>query len=278
MAKKIIIVGGDKRISYLYSMLKGDGYNVNTALSAQNPHIDYEQLKTADVLILGMPSSRDGINVFSPETDKSPMSLEHIIKNFGGGIILGGMLPSGVHSYISDRTKCIDYAKLDDLMMFNAISTAEGTVSVIINNTDTTICSSNIIVIGNGKCGKVIAKMLSGLGAKITVTARKSYDLAYIEAMGLNYCHSSNITPLLPCADVIVNTVPFALIKPSDYKLIKKDAFLVDIASLPGYIDKNLCKKYSIKYEHALSLPGKTAPKSAGLAIYKAIEPYINQH
>ncbi len=272
----IITIGGDKRISYLYSLLKDSGYNVNCALSAQNPYIDYNQLQNADILILGIPASRDGINVFAPEAKYSTISLEHIIKSFGGKKIIGGMLPAIVYECKKGDIDLIDYAKLDDLMMLNAISTAEGTIDVIIKNTDTTICSSNIIVIGNGKCGKVISKMLAGLGAKVTVTARKSSDFAYIEAMGLNYCHSSNISSILSSADVIVNTVPFNLISPDDYKLIKKDAFLVDIASMPGYIDKNLCEKNSLKYEHALSLPGKTAPKSAGCAIYKAIQPYIN--
>lgn len=272
----IITIGGDKRIFYLYSLLKDGGYNVNSALSAQNPYIDYNQLKNADILILGIPASRDGINVFAPEAKDSIISLEHIINNFDGKKIIGGMLPPIVYESKKYGIDLIDYAKLEDLMIFNAISTAEGTIDVIIKNTDTTICSSNIVVIGNGKCGKVISKMLAGLGAKVTVTARKNTDFAYIEAMGLNYCHSSDISSLLPYADVIVNTVPFKLIAPEDYKLIKKDAFLVDIASMPGYIDKNLCEKYSLKYEHALSLPGKTSPKSAGCAIYKAIKPYIS--
>ena len=276
MENNIIIIGGDKRIFYLYSLLKDDGYTVSSALSALNPDIDYNQLQNADIIIFGIPASRDGITVFAPEANNSNTGLEHIINNFDGKKIIGGMLPNIFYESKKDGIDLIDYAKLEDLMIFNAISTAEGTIDVIIKNTDTTICSSNIVVIGNGKCGKVISKMLAGLGAKVTVTARKSTDFAYIEAMGLNYCHSSEISSLLPDADIIVNTVPFNLIAPDDYKLIKKDAFLVDIASMPGYIDKDLCKKYSLKYDHALSLPGKTAPKSAGCAIYKAIKPYIN--
>lgn len=271
MKKSILILGGDKRIEYLYDFLYNDGFNVEGMLNGLNRSLDYKVLRSADILILGMPVSRDKVSVYAPSCPETTAYLKEIVSNFGGTKILGGVLPEAVFENAGKETLCIDYSELEDLMMLNAISTAEGAIEVVMKNTDFTICSSNVIIIGNGRIGKVLAKMLSGLGARVTVTARSEKDFAYIEAMGYDFCHNENISQIIPMADVIINTVPHTLLSFADYKLIKKDAFAIDLASMPGYIDKDLCKANSIKFEHALSLPGRAAPKSAAYAIYRAI-------
>ncbi len=275
MENNILILGGDKRIEYLYDYLNNDGFNVTGMLSSKNPYLDYSALKNADILIFGMPASRDKISVYAPFCPENSAYLAKIVSAFEGTKILGGVLPPVIYENATNGTACIDYSELEELMILNAISTAEGAIEVIMKNTDFTLCSSNVIIIGNGRIGKVLAKMLTGLGANVTVTARKEKDFAYIEAMGLKFHHSENISQILPQADVVINTVPHTLLSEADYKLIKKDAFAVDLASMPGYIDKNQCKANSIKFEHALALPGIAAPKSAGYAIYRAILPYL---
>ncbi len=275
MNNKIVILGGDLRITHLYKYLYNNGFNVTSFLNGINDDISDFALKNADTLILGMPVSRDKETLYAPLYTKSSVKLTDIMKNFRGSKVFGGVLPPVLYETACKDTRLIDYSKIESLMVLNAISTAEGAIEVIMKNTDFTLCSSNVLVIGNGRIGKIISKMLAGIGAKVTTTARKGEDFAYIESMGLDFEHSENLSKVLPKADVIVNTVPHRIIKDDDYRLIKKGSFIIDLASMPGYINKDLCKLNSIKFEHALSLPGKSAPKSAGYAIYKAILPYL---
>ena len=41
---------------------------------------------------------------------------------------------------------------------------------------------------------------------------------------------------------------------------VKKDAFIIDLASHPGGVDKQAVKELGIQFNWALSLPGKVSP------------------
>ena len=53
---------------------------------------------------------------------------------------------------------------------------------------------------------------------------------------------------------------------------IKKDAFIIDLASKPGGTDINYAKQKGINTVWALSLPGKTAPVTAGKIIKETVD------
>ena len=55
------------------------------------------------------------------------------------------------------------------------------------------------------------------------------------------------------------------------------NALVIDLASAPGGVDYEAAKRLSIKAVHALSLPGKAAPKSAGIIIKNAVYNMIRE-
>src|SRR5690606_6069962 len=71
---------------------------------------------------------------------------------------------------------------LDDeaFAVLNSIPSAEGAIQRAMENTDITIHGSQSLVLGYGRLGKTLARMLKGIGANVTVAARKDYDLAWI--------------------------------------------------------------------------------------------------
>ncbi len=282
MENKIIILGGDSRMDYLYMYLAGDGLNVcrllgnkNTEKNNTEDKFDISHISGADIIILGMPASYDGINVSAPFADIK-VSLADIADSFGGRTIFGGVLPKSFCERAElNGINCTDYSKTESLMVYNAISTAEGAILTAMQNTPFTVCGSKCLVTGYGRIGKILAQMLKGLGAEVTVSARKDSDFAYILSNGLKCADSQNIKTALTDKNIIFNTVPHNLINNEYYRLINKDALIIDLASKPGYINKELCGKYGIKNVHALALPGKTAPQSAGYAIYKTVKKVI---
>ena len=55
------------------------------------------------------------------------------------------------------------------------------------------------------------------------------------------------------------------------------NALVIDLASMPGGVDFSAAKRLNIKTVHALSLPGKVAPKSSGIIIKNAVYNIIRE-
>ena len=113
---------------------------------------------------------------------------------------------------------------------------------------------------GFGRIGKVLSKMLSGIGAKVYCEARKNEDIAWIKAYGYEPIHLNDLDKHLGMFDIIINTIPFQILDNDRLDLLKKDIVIIDLASNPGGVDRKAAKEKNIKLVWALSLPGKVAP------------------
>ena len=153
----------------------------------------------------------------------------------------------------------------------NAVPTAEGAIELAISETPITIRSSNCLVLGYGKVGKVLAHSLQALGAKTHVAARKYADLAFIESHG---CHPLTIRETLARLgefDIIFNTVPALILDADGLKKIPRSTLIIDLASKPGGVDFEVAKELGLRVIWALSLPGRIAPVTAGTIIKDTI-------
>lgn len=69
----------------------------------------------------------------------------------------------------------------------------------------------------------------------------------------------------------MLNTVPALIFDEQLLMNTDKDTLFIDLASKPGGIDKAAATSFDIDVIHALGLPGKTAPKTAGIIIKNTI-------
>lgn len=136
----------------------------------------------------------------------------------------------------------------------------------------TTIFGLDVLIIGYGRISKVLSRTLASLGANVTVSARKFSDLAWIEANGYHPAHTNALEEVIGNVQLIVNTVPAAVLNEELLSQVRKGCLLIDLASKPGGIDFNTANKLGLKAIWALSLPGKVAPISAGKIIYDTIQ------
>jgi len=165
------------------------------------------------------------------------------------------------------QKKLIEIADLDEIAVPNSIPTAEACLQMAMEKLPITIHGSNSVVIGFGRCGKTLARMLHALGAKTTVCARKPGDLARIKEMGLNAVTFDRLIEILPQADLIINTVPIQVLTEKRLNAVNKEALIIDIASAPGGTDFQAAEKLGIQAILTPSLPGLVAPKTAGLIL-----------
>ena len=188
-------------------------------------------------------------------------------------VAVGGMITPELKALFGD--KCVgifDYFKREELIVKNVIPTVEGAISIAINETPITIHGSKCLITGYGRIGKYLSKILKSLGADVWVSARKNEDFAWIELNGYEYIKTSEISKKADKFDIVFNTVPYMVLNDEFIDNMDKDSIIIDLASKPGGTDINYAKQKGIKTIWALSLPGKTAPVTAGKIIKETIE------
>ena len=85
--------------------------------------------------------------------------------------------------------------------------TAEGAIKLAIENTDCTLWKSRVLVIGNGRVGKILAERLKALGAYVTVSARKPADFGLLSALGFDYINTEHLNLKPIDYNIVFNTV-----------------------------------------------------------------------
>lgn len=275
MKTSFAVIGGDKRQSYLAEMLLHEGSSVH---SFGNPFLKCVSsldtaLQNADILLLPFPISTDGVYLNSPENYEIPLSdllkraSEHGIKSVFGGAIK----PAVSENAEKLGLKLIDYGKNESLLLGNALCTAEGAIEIAMRELPITVHGAKAVVIGYGRIGKMLAAKLKVLGAEVSAVARKQADRTLIECNGITPYPFEHLESALKSADLIYNTVPSPVIGESVLRSVPSDALIIDLASSPGGVDGSAAKKAGVRVIWALSLPGKTCPKSAARIIMRAI-------
>ena len=117
----------------------------------------------------------------------------------------------------------------------------------------------------------MLSEKLSCLGANVTVMARSQKDLAWCSVCGYSLVKPSGLREVLKEQNIIFNTVPALILNSELLQYVGRGTLIIDLASAPGGVDLACAKKLQIKAVKALSLPGKTAPKSAAEIIKDTI-------
>lgn len=271
MGTNFALIGGDLRTIKLARMLAEDGNKVYTyglekaeELKNQDNIIFCEKLskviQDVEIVIGPIPFSSNGKEINSPFSDKD-ISIRELMHIINAKILIAGSITPEVYDMANDEyIEIIDIMKREELAVLNTISTAEGTIEIAISNTNKILHGSNVLVLGFGRIGKVLARKLSGLSAKVTCAARKDEDLAWIRAYGHRATNINSLGENLSKYDVIINTVPHLILTEEKLEYVKDDCLLIDLASNPGGIDKKTVKDRNLKLIWALALPGKVAP------------------
>lgn len=277
--KIIGVIGGDKRIVHLSMMLSKE--NIVQVYGLEDPEIkdiiykgDLKNLiEESEIIITPIPFSKNEGYVNSPTVNYKieSKSIGDYINN--ESILIGCEIPTEVcNTLMSKKVLYYDLMKNNDFLIQNALPTAEGAIYKAMQNSEIILSNSDCIVLGYGRCAKILANKLQGFGANVTIAARKSQDLSYGNCYGYRTIDINNISKKILNYDFIFNTVPQLIINENVIKNIKKSAVIIDIASNPGGTDFNMCEKYGIRSYLCLGLPGKIAPKTAAEIIYKSIK------
>lgn len=284
--KRFAVIGGDLRQIRLANALAADGYDVSVFGFDNNIeflHIPIsadltESIDNADIVVLPLPASFDGENINTP-LFKYDIAMGELLQTLNQNqLLLAGRVDNKTSELIQlYDVEAIDYFLREELTVLNAIPTAEGGIEIALSEMPTTLHGSKCLVLGFGRIGKVLCKMLSGMGANVTAMARSHEALAWINTYNYGGAHLDTLSSRISEFDVIFNTVPSKIITSNVLNNMRSDSLIIDLASKPGGVDMATAKELGIKTIWALSLPGKVAPITAGDIIKQSILNICNE-
>ena len=271
MRESVCVLGGDLRQVTVKKLLEEEGFKV-FGIGISEEEFLLDDIKKAEILILPIPVSGDGITLNAPFS-KSKINLSEITARIDKNcLVLGAKMPKDMENDLkSKQIAYIDYFEREELIIKNAIPTAEGVIEIALSEMPITLFESRVLVIGYGRVGKVIAEKFKALGSEICVSARKCADFAWIKEKGMKAIHTESLENEVSKFDLVINTVPAKILDEKVLKNVRNDALILDVASKPGGVDFEVAKKLGKNVIWALSLPGKTAPITSGKIIKETI-------
>ena len=280
MEKSITVVGGDLRIVKLIEMLDKDGYKVYTyGLENSEEVLNMERVELCPTLQEAVAASKVVVGPIPLSSDRKRLSmpfgrnsveLSEFVDAIQGKYLIAGNI--GIKEDLDAKGIAFtDLLKREEFSVLNTIATAEGTIQIAMEETQRTLHGSNVLVMGFGRIGKVLAKMLDGIGAKVYCEARKNEDISWIKAYGYNPIHLNDLNENLGKFDIIINTIPFQILDEERLNLVKKESIIIDLASNPGGVDRRAAREKGLKVIWALSLPAKVAPLTSAEFIKETI-------
>lgn len=182
----------------------------------------------------------------------------------GGGYLneLLAMLPKDI-TVIGGNLQSVpdDYPKIDLLqdpvyLAKNAAITAHCAIKAALNHLPCTLEDCSVLIIGWGRIGKCLARLLRQMDAHVTVAARKEADRAALLSLGYDAIDIPDLDP--KPYRLIFNTAPYPVLPNCNSCALK-----IDLASTPGITGSDVI--------WAKGLPSKDAPESSGKLIAEHI-------
>lgn len=269
MNKTFGVIGGDHRQAELARLLAEDGYSVRTYGLEQWKPIGADTLDhaaSADAVILPLPLCK-GDGVLNCEEGAVPTA--DLFRRFRTGqrILAGQVRPQQRREAEALGLTVEDYFLREELAVANAAITAEGAIQTAMEHLDRTLLGMDCLVIGFGRIGKLLSCRLHGLGARVTATARRPEDLAWIRAYGYAALETGKLEGNLSGFGAVFNTVPSPVLTGPLAAQLPPDCLLMDLASVRGIT----AEEDGRPVLWARSLPGRLSPRSAAAAIRDAV-------
>ena len=269
----IAVIGGDRRTAFMIPFFQENGYRVisfgiqetDKENADGRAHSLKEALDGADVIVGGIPLEKEG--------GLEIRELSRLIRK--KHTIFGGVIPESFRQECSERDiLCCDFMLVESIAVFNAVATAEGAVLEALRHKDTNIHKSESLVIGYGRCGKILSDKLKGLSACVTVCSNSQTELAVADAYGLRTLPLEQLESRAGEFEYIYNTAPALLLTEKLLEKIREDALIIDIASGSGGVDYKAAERLNITALRCPGLPGKYAGRTSA----KCLTDYVLRH
>ncbi|MBE3587115.1 MAG: dipicolinate synthase subunit DpsA [Thermoanaerobacteraceae bacterium] len=276
--KTIAVLGGDAREKILAGRLAMLGARLIVAgLPVQGENITpcedlARGLVGVQALILPLPGINDQGHIYSAFLDRPLILSEELLALPAPGalVVVGTARPILKEMVARANLRLVEIMKLDEVAILNSIPSAEGAIQAAMEKLPITIHGSFSLVLGFGRTGATLARMLAALGARTTVVARNPAQRARAYEMGLGTADLSDLPCLVGEADIIFNTIPAPVLDEHVLSRARATVLILDLAS-GGGTDFEAARRLNLTALLLPGLPGKVAPQTAGEILARVV-------
>lgn len=247
--RKFLVLGNDKKMSACRDKLISEGYEADL----YSYETGFDTISEYDNIILPLPTLA---NSKISGTDKSIEDLYRIIKKHQK-VFCGNIDVSPYDNYYS-------YYYDEKFLLNNSRLTAQGVLRLIVDNVDVDLMKLKTVVIGYGRCGKEICRLLKSCGMTVISASRRKVTQIEAKTNGMEASSVEMLESLIPYTDIFINTVPVNILNKSFVSKFDHNKMYVEVASKPYGFDISKNDLFNFKYILAESLPGRFVPESAG--------------
>lgn len=266
MVSEFLIIGGDGRSLALYELLKSEGYTVS--LFGFDDAVPQEEcVRRAQVVLLPYPHSvRDG-KIRTQDGQGVPFQTFADLMTPGTVIFHHG--PVGCVGEDQFRWRLYDCDPF--FTLHNAHISAEGAIFELMKCTDETVHSMRCLVTGYGVFGRALTKMLLGIGASVTVAARREEALRLAEMDGAETVFLERLAEMDKKWDAVLNTVPAKILSQDFVASLPEHCLLMELAGSRGGFDAEKAEACGKKVLRLPGIPGRYSPKAAARALMNSV-------
>ena len=267
----IAIIGGDRRTACMAQVFQEKGLRTisygTVTLPKSPPACRADSLQDAvsasHILVFGIPFQKNDYLFFQESMPLVSLAeLKRCLRKHHH--IFGGIIPETFRHHCETREiSCYDFMTDESLTIFNAIATAEGAIAEALLHKDTNLHHSRCLVLGYGRCGKVLADKLRGLSARVTVCSRNLQELSLADSLGMDTLALSALRPEIRHFEYIFNTIPSKILTEDCLQCLSPGTLIIDIASGAGGVNLDAAARHDISVLHCPGLPGKYAGYSS---------------
>lgn len=270
---KFQIIGGDLRSVELAKLLESAGNEVTAFALDKSEGIEKSaEIESADCYILPLPAEGKTAGKLNAPLSEEEYSLSDILFDIpDGSLVLGGKLKNCPECR---GLRMCDYMQRPSFIIGNAALTAEAAIWLLMNERNTALYGKCALVIGYGRIGRILSQRLRALNMHVAVMSRNPEVRAIAGALGyLPVSPKESIGSF----DIVINTAPGPVLPEGALSKLKTDCVLLELASLPGGLDKAEAERNGLRYIAAPGLPGRYSPKSAAALVFAAVTEILEE-
>ena len=274
------VIGGDLRQAHLAQLLAADGHEVHIYALEQGAHAaplalcesQPDNIGLADCVIFPLPAVSVPGQLHAPLSDRQHPLVSILPHLHSTQLLCGGRCDANT-AILLQRTGLYlhDYFIREELVVANAVPTAEGAVQIAMEELPITLHGARVLVLGFGRVGTLTAHRFDRLGAKVTVAARSCAQRAWAQAFGFAALPLQPLADHMEHFDLVINTIPVTLLGEEELRRLPARTPIIDLASKPRGVDMEAAARLGRQVVWALSLPGKVAPLTAASCLRDTI-------
>jgi dipicolinate synthase subunit A len=277
---EIAVVGGDEREQEIARLAAAEGATVRAfgfpcpePIDGVEAAVDAARaMRGARYALFPIPGIAADGSLFAPSAPATIVPDEALLRELeaGGHIILGAADDNLRAAAAAAGVTLHEYEDDVELMLLRGPAIVEGALQQAIANTRVTIHGADVVVVGHGTIGALLARTLALLGAHVTVVARNPVQRAAARAAGAEAVPLEGLRDTLAQAAMLFSTVPAAVVGRDALGAMQPGSLVMDLAAPPGGVDLDAAAELGLVAVWARGL-GRRAPVTVGASQWQGI-------